>query len=118
MPWNSYLIPAFAPDVTADREDLVNVSVNGTLQISCTYSSFPPPHNVTWTHNSSLGSRPLDPADTRITVFFNNTRTTLIITEVTEDEEGSYECRIENIVGNNAATTRVRIQGKINCIRI
>ena len=118
MSWNSYLIPAFAPDVTADREDLVDVSVNGTLQISCTYSSFPPPHNVTWIHNSNLGSRPLDTADPRITVFSNNKRTTLTIMEVTEDEEGSYECRIENIVGNNAATTRVRIQGKINHVRI
>ena len=118
MPQNSYLIPAFAPDVTADRKDLVNVPLNGILQISCSYSSFPPPDNVTWTHISSLGSTPLDPADPRITVSFNNTRTTLIITEVMEDEGGSYECKIENVVGNNAATTRVRIQGKINCIRI
>ena len=96
----------------------MNVPVNGTLQISCTYSSNPRPDNVTWIHNSSLGPIPLDPADPRITVSFNTTSTTLIttltITELMEDEGGSYECR----VGNNSATTLVNIEGKINYVRI
>lgn len=112
------ITPPVAPDVTADREHPVDVPVNGTLQISCTHSSIPPPDNVTWTHNSSLGSTPLDPANPRITVSFNDTSTTLTITKMMEDEGGSYECRPENVVGNNTATTHVNIGGKINYIRI
>ena len=112
------ITPPVAPEVTADREDPVDVPVNGTLQISCTYSSNPRPHSVTWIHNSSLGSTPLDPADPRITLVFDNTSTTLTITEMMEDEGGSYECIPENEVGNNSATTLVNIGGKINYIGI
>ena len=94
----------------ADRQELVDVPVGGTLQISCTHFGIPPPNAVTWTHNSS--ATPLDPNDPRIDITLTSTSTTLTITEVMEDEGGSYECRPENDVGSNSATTQVRIQCK------
>ena len=100
-----------APDVTADMQELVDVPVGiGTLQISCTYFGIPAPNAVTWTHNSS--ATPLDRNDPRITIVSNETSTTLTITEMMEDEGGSYECIPENLVGSNSATTQVRIQCK------
>jgi hypothetical protein len=99
-----------APDVTADREDLVLVPVGiGTLRISCSYLGIPPPTTVTWIHN---GTTLVHAANSRISVSFNGTRTTLTITEVTEEEGGMYVCVPQNVVGSNSATTEVRIQRK------
>ena len=99
-----------APDVTADAVGLVDVPVGiGTLMISCSYLGIPPPLNVNWARDDIT----LDPdADSRVTVEFDDTRTTLTITEVMENEGGTYRCVPTNIVGSNSATTQVRIQRK------
>ena len=96
--------------MTADRQDLVLVPVGiGTLRISCTYLGIPPPDAITWTHN---GTALVPAADSRISVSFNDTGTTLTITEVTEEEGGMYACVPQNIVDSNSSTTEVRIQRK------
>ena len=96
--------------MTADAVGLVDVPVGiGTLMISCSYLGIPPPHSVHLIRDDIT----LDPdADSRVTVEFDDTRTTLTITEVMENEGGTYQCVPTNVVGSNSATTQVRIQRK------
>ena len=104
------------PDVFADSVGLVYVPVDiGTLFISCSLDGVPPPDSVSWTHNSS--SMPIDPSsDSRVTISSTDTSTSLMIVGVEEDEGGTYECIVGNVVGNNNASAGVRIQCKCVCV--
>ena len=91
--------------MTADRVDLVDVPLGGTLQLSCSILGVPPPDSVRWTHNGTL-----QPDLNRATIESTDISTTLILTDVAGDEGGSYECIASNLVGENSASTSVRIQ--------
>ena len=48
-----YLLPAVAPEITANAGGLVRVPLDGTLELSCSFQSVPPPDNITWIHNNT-----------------------------------------------------------------
>ena len=78
----------------------------GMLSLTCTFSGVPPANNITWRHNGT----DLDPSDPEIDVDFTATASSLTVTNLGETGGGMYECRAENVVGSNGATTQVRIQ--------
>ena len=97
----------------AGTDELVLVPIMiGTLSLTCTYSGIPPADNITWLHNGT----DLDPSDPEIDVEFTATASTLTVTSLEETGGGMYECRPENVVGSNGATTQVRIQCECVCV--
>ena len=101
-------LPPVAPDVTADSEDLVLVSLGSELQIACSLEGIPPPDTVTWRHNGSV----LLTSDPLISIENSTTSTSLTRMDISEDGGGLYECEASNEVGSNAANTTVRVQCK------
>ena len=110
------LSPSDPPDVEAFSDDIVFVPVGtGVISISCTYMGIPPVTSITWTHNASNNT--LDPvADSSVSVGFSETSSMLTITEVDGESGGFYVCTPVNDVGNNSATTQVRIQCECVCV--
>ena len=104
--------PTVAPDVTADRQDLVDVPLGSTLQLTCSLLGVPPPDSVTWTHNGTT----LNDADSDITISSDATSTSLSRTNVADTGGGQYECSASNVVGSNSDSTEVRVQRECVCV--
>ena len=102
--------PTVAPDVTADRQDLVDILLGSTLQLSCTLLGVPPPDSVTWTHNSTT----LIP-DPDITILSGVTSTSLSRANVADTGGGQYVCSASNVVGSKSDSTEVRVQRECVC---
>ena len=101
--------------MTADLIGLVDVPLGGTLQISCSIGlGVPPLDSIRWTHNGTelLPNNDLN----RVNIESSTVATTLTLDSVETDEGGLYECIAGNPVGENSASTVVRIQCELYSI--
>ena len=92
-----------APDVTTTVPSPHLVPRGTTLTLSCDYDSVPPP-TITWLHNGS----PLSPTDPRVTISSTDSQSTLMHTNLGENEGGTYICNASNVVGSNSVDISVQ----------
>ena len=106
LPPSLHLLSTDRPSVSLAQPGYVNVSLGGTLQISCTYDGVPPPNTVFWKQNLTTINSVFDHT---YTVKYNNTATTLIGTHMPAYGGGSYDCVARNVLGESQNRTIVQV---------
>ncbi|XP_074818521.1 vascular endothelial growth factor receptor kdr-like isoform X1 [Natator depressus] len=81
----------------ADRE----VNISGKIMLECRVNGTPTPH-IAWWKNGY----PISPAS-----GISMENNTLVIERVKKDDEGLYECRASNEMGNDSTSAFIKIQG-------
>ena len=77
-----------------------NVTLGNTLELVCSFMSFPPSDGVFLRNHEVLSV-----SDSRINVDTTNISSTLTITNIRDDEGGNYSCRFNNSLG----TTEIEV---------
>ncbi|KAM4020806.1 vascular endothelial growth factor receptor kdr-like [Anomaloglossus baeobatrachus] len=90
-----------APWVLQHLENTI-VNSSSTLMLECKVNGNPSP-TITWLRNGYVMKRA-----SGITLLYNNS---LIIERVKKDDEGLYECRADNEVGNTNTSAYITIRG-------
>ena len=84
-----------APEVSTTEMPNQNVTVGGTIELTCNFNAVPTPIATFF-----LNGVALDESDPRVTVVTTQVDSTLTLTNIAEDEGGYYSCLFSNTVGS------------------
>lgn len=90
-----------APTVTSENTTLLNLHPEQAVSISCSFAGEPLP-DITWSHNGFAMEREM------ATTVTTNTRSTLVVPEVTSETGGTYQCSARNSEGSSSAEFTVQ----------
>lgn len=100
-----------APEVSTQEDDMQDVSLGGTLTLTCSFEGVPTP-TVSWTQNNTN----IDESDPRVTFTTATNLSTITIINIGRDGGGVYGCVFNNSQGTlvtNVST--IRILSKFKC---